>query len=351
MAQPGLGIAASLLAIVIALGFISLFDFPSFAGDVTFYTLCLIPMQVMAVVLWGANPPFVARMAQPAKGLALLALTAAIAAIVFPLALAAAGEGVRPPGPIPAHFVIIAVPTTFFLCIIFGGWPFTGMSKNPVVTGFLTLIAAYLVTYVVFRLFFNYDFLQGAPVYLASAPKGMFMGVMAMVFYVTILAGMFVVIHFDLWPLTTQPGIMKQPVLGVVWLVISIVLAAIAFQIGVSGMGTDPMIFLTRVTVPFIFGTIIVLNMLENSLFARRPQPVKGVMNAAAAMTIGVALALTYGWLAPVITGPLASGSPGYEYEIWLANALLSVTFPFLIFFAAYFGFWPLRRVADPSTP
>jgi uncharacterized membrane protein len=270
-------------------------------------------------------------MAQPAKGLALLALTAAIAAIVFPLALAAAGEGVRPPGPIPAHFVIIAVPTTFFLCIIFGGWPFTGMSKNPVVTGFLTLIAAYLVTYVVFRLFFNYDFLQGAPVYLASAPKGMFMGVMAMVFYVTILAGMFVVIHFDLWPLTTQPGIMKQPVLGVVWLVISIVLAAIAFQIGVSGMGTD---------------TIIVLNMLQNSLFAKMAQPVKGVANVVAAIVVGQVLAQVYGALAPMVTGALPSGPPGYEYEIWLANALLSVTFPFLIFLAAYFGFWPLARPA-----
>ena len=69
MAQPGLGIAASLVAIAISLGFISLFDFPSFAGDVTFFTLCLIPMQVMAVVLWGANPPFLAKMGQPAKGL------------------------------------------------------------------------------------------------------------------------------------------------------------------------------------------------------------------------------------------------------------------------------------------
>ena len=74
MAQPGLGIAASLVAIAVSLGFISLFDFPSFAGDVTFFTLCLIPMQVMAVVLWGANPPFVAKMGQPAKGLFLLAL-------------------------------------------------------------------------------------------------------------------------------------------------------------------------------------------------------------------------------------------------------------------------------------
>ena len=72
VAQPALGIAASLVAMAISLAFISLFDFPSFAGNVTFFTLCLIPMQVMAVVLWGANPPFLAKMGQPAKGLALL---------------------------------------------------------------------------------------------------------------------------------------------------------------------------------------------------------------------------------------------------------------------------------------
>jgi hypothetical protein len=346
VAQPGLGIAGSLVAIAISLGFISLFDFPSFAGVVTFFTLCLIPMQVMAVVLWGANPPFLAKQGQPMKGLLLLVLTIVVAAAVYPLALNAVGEGISPPGPIPAHFAIIAVPTTFYLCIIFGGWPFNTLFKNPAVAGLVTLVAAYAVTYLVFRVFFNYDFLRGAPVYLASAPQGMFMGVMAMVFYVTILAGMFVVIHFDLWPLTTQPAIMKQPVLGVVWLLVSTVLAAIAFQVGVGSMGTDPMIFLTRVTVPFIFGTIIVLNMLQNSLFAKMTQPAKGVANLVAAIVIGQVLAAVYGALAPTLTGTLPSGPPGYEYEIWLANALLSVTFPVLIFIAAYFGFWPLAKSA-----
>jgi hypothetical protein len=344
VAQPALGIVASVVAMALSLGFISLFDFPSFAGNVTFFTLCLIPMQVMAVVLWGANPPFLAKMGQPAKGLTLLLLTVLVAAAVSPIALNVAGEGISPPGPIPAHFVIIAVPTTFFLCIIFGGWPFTAMFKNPVVSGLATLVAAYVINFVVFRVFFDYAFLQGAPVYLQSAPQGMFMGVMALVFYVTMLAGMFVVIHFDLWPLTTMPGVMKQPVLGIVWLLMAIVITAIAFQVGVAGMGTDPMVFLTRVTAPFIFGTIIVLNMLQNSLFATMAQPMKGVANVVAAMVIGVVLANIYGALAPMVTGTLASGPPGYDYEIWLANALLSVTFPMLIFLAAYFGYWPLAK-------
>ena len=48
-----------------------------------------------------------------------------------------------------------------------------------------------------------------------------------------------------------------------------------AMFVGVQVMGTDPMIFLTRVTAPFIFGTIVVLNMLQNSLFAQMAQPRK----------------------------------------------------------------------------
>jgi hypothetical protein len=135
---------------------------------------------------------------------------------------------------------------------------------------------------------------------------------------------------------------MKQPVLGIVWTVIALAGAALAVSVGISGSGADPMAFLTEVTVPFIFGSIIVLNMLQNSLFARMTPPLKGVMNTIAAAAIGLILAHLYKSLIPIVAGPLGSGPPGYESEIWLANALLSVTFPFLVFHAAFFGFWPM---------
>jgi uncharacterized membrane protein YraQ (UPF0718 family) len=137
---------------------------------------------------------------------------------------------------------------------------------------------------------------------------------------------------------------MKQPVLGVVWTAIALIGAALAMSIGVNGGGADPMAFLTGVTVPFIFGSIIVLNMLQNSIFARMTQPLKGVMNTIAAAVVGLILARLYISLIPMVTGPLPSGPPGYETEVWIANALLSVTFPFLIYHAVFFGFWPLVR-------
>lgn len=343
MTQPLLGILATTLVVAASLGYLALFDFPLFVGWVSFVMLCLIPPQIVTAVI-APNPPF-APPAQPARGAVLLAVTVVTGFIIASIAWLLVGEGVSPPGPIPSHYAVIVVPTTFFMVIAFGGWPFTRLSRNMGVAGFLLLVTSYLLTYALFRAFFTYDFLQGAPVYLESAPQGLFNGVTAMVFYVTMLAGMFLLLHFDLWPLATSPGVMKQPVLGIVWTAIAAVVGAAVMAVSTRSLALDPMYVLTRITAPFIFGTIIVLNMLQGSLFATLRQPLKGVANAFTAAVIGVALAQMYGRVDRMIVGiELPSGAPGYEFELWLVNALLSVTFPFLIFYAAYFNFWPLRR-------
>jgi len=347
MRQPLLGAVASVVVMAIALGYIALFDFASFTGSVSFFMLGLIPMQIVTVVLWGANPSFVSTRRQPIKGFVLTLVAVVAAIVVAPIALRLAGEGLRPPGPIPSHFVVVVVPTTFWLAIMFGGWPFTTIIRSPIASGLAVLVAAYAITYAGFRLFFNYDFMQGAPVYFASAPRGMFNAITTLVFDVTALAVMFLVLCFDLWPLNRSGALMKQPVLGIVWSAIAFLGAGLVMWITLGQMRMDPMIVLTRVTAPFIFGSIIVLNMLQNSLFQRMAQPVKGVLNAVAAAVIGVVLANVYGALAPSVAH--ASGAPGYEYEIWLVNALLSVTFPFLVFYAACFGYWPLAKAAPAA--
>jgi hypothetical protein len=342
--QPWLGLVASAIAIVVALAFISLFEFPAFAGPVAFYMLCTIPFQVMAVVIWGANPSFVAKLSQPAKGLVLLVVTLVAGAIIDPIVLRVVGEGISPPGPIPSHFAVIVVPTTFWLAIMWGGWPFNLFGHDVKLAGVLLLVGAYVLTWVIFRVFFDYTFMEGAPVYLASAPHGLFNAVSSLVFYVTALAVMFLVLCFDLWPLTKAPSVMQQPALGLVWTIICAAGAWVVMQVTVSGMGMDPMVVLTRITAPFIFGSILVLNMFQNSLFAKFAQPVKGVLNAVSAAVLGFALFIVYCLVAPYVSGELTSGPPAYDFEIWIANALLSVTFPFLIFLAAYFAYWPLAK-------
>jgi hypothetical protein len=344
--QPVLGVVATLLVIAVSLGFVSLFDFPTFGGWVTYLMICVIPMQIVMAVTWGTNQPrFAAKQRQPIKGLLLTAVSLVTGAIVAAAYLAIAGGNVTPPSPILSHAIIVSVIVTFWGAIIFGAWPFKALFKNDVVAGVTLLVCCYAVNYLLFRLFFDYGFMQGAPVYVASQdPHGMFNALSALVFYVTCLSIMFLVLNFDLWPLTRFPAVMKQPALGIVWTVICLAFGAAAFWIGTGPMQMDVMVFMVTVPIPFIFGSIIVQNMFQNSLISKLPQPAKGVVNSLLVVVIGGVLAQFYRALAPRITGTLHSGPPGYEMEIWLASSLLAVTFPFLIFFAEFFKFWPASR-------
>jgi hypothetical protein len=346
MKQPFLGIAATVLVMAVSLGLISLFDFPTFAGWVSFGLMCLIPMQIVVGVTWGANQPgFAANQRQPLKGLLLLFTTLLVGVVIVPALLMVAGGNIKPPTPMLMHVTIVSVVVTFWGAIIMGGWPFKAMIKNEVAAGLALVAACYVVNYLLFRALFDYGFMQGAPVYAASLdPHGVFNALNILVFDVSFLIGLFMMAAFDLWPLTKFPGVMKQPVLGIVWTLVALAIGGFAFFVGVGILKMDVMAFLVAVPVPYIFGTIVVLNMLQNSLFRNLTQPVKGIANVIAVVVIGSALAQLYRALAPTITGALKPGPPTYDLEIWTASALLAVTFPFLIFFAEFFKFWPLTK-------
>ena len=343
--QPLLGVVATALVIAVAWAFISLFAFPVFTGWVAYFLLCVIPMQIVIAVTWGSNPGFAAAQKQPAKGLLLTVTSLIVGVIVAALCHATIGGGINPPTPMLAMCSIVSVVITFWAAIMWGGWPFTSLIKQPIAAGFTVLVAAYVVNYALFRVFFDYGFMQGAPVYVAAQdPHGLFPAWSALVFYLSCLSAMFLLVNFDLWPLTTVPSVMRQPRLGVAWTLVAIAVGGAAFFVGVVAMGMDPVAFMVRVPVPFIFGTIVVQNMLKGSLFAKQTQPVKGVLNVVAVIVVGQLLSRLYGAMAPTLTGQVNPGPPTYDFEIWLASALLSVTFPFLIFYAEFFQFWPLQK-------
>ncbi|MGC2330362.1 MAG: hypothetical protein WA581_02830 [Candidatus Acidiferrales bacterium] len=353
MKQPMLGIVATLLVMIFSLGFIALFTFPTFATWVGFLMICVIPMQIVISMTWGCkHPRFAAGRTQPTKGILLTLLALVVAAIVAVAHFWIVGGAVNPPVPMLAMCIITSVIITFWLALVWGGWPFHRLIKNPVGAGLALLLAAYIINYLLFRLLFDYGFMRGAPVYVpALDPHGMFNAWNALVFYVTAIAAMFLVLNFDLWPFTKFPALMKQPVLGILWTIVTLVIGSFAYYIGVHVMGTDAVAFMVGVPIPFIFGTIIVLNMMQGWLFARLAQPLKGVLNATASAVIGIVLARIYQALAPVVTGAVRPGPPSYDFEIWLASALLAVTFPFLIFYADFFRMWPLQKDADEPAP
>lgn len=346
--QPAAGIIATLIIMAISLAFISLFQLPTFTGWVAYCIECMIPMQIVIGITWATkHPRFAASQSQPTKGLLLALITVVAGAITGVLFFYTVNGGINPPTPFLMMFTVILVLTTFTASIIWGGWPFMNTIKSPVAAGITMLAACYTANYIIFRVFFNYSFMQGAPVYVASLdPHGLFNAWNAVVYYVTVIAVMFLMLSFDLWPLTKFPSIMKQPVLGMVWSAICLVLGYLAFYIGIHVLNMDVVSFMVHVPVAFIFGTIIVLNMLQGSLFPKIVQPLKGVLNMVAVIVVGALLFELYGALSGRVTGAMKAGPPTYDFELWIASALLGVTFPLLIFHAEFFKLWPLKRTA-----
>jgi len=349
--QPLSGILAAILVMAISLAFISRFDYGMFSGWVAYFLLCIIPMEIVIGVTWGTNfPAFAGSKSQPVKGILLALVALAAGVVVSTVYWFVAGGQVSPPAPMLAQCTISSVAITFWWAIMWGGWPFTSMIKNSLAAGLALLVGCYVLNLILFKIFFDYAFMQGAPVYVASLdPHGMFNAWHVLVFELSALSVLFLMALFDLWPFTNFPGIMKQPVLGIVWTVTALIIGAIAYQIAVNQMGMDPVAWMVKGPVPFIFGTIIMLNMLQNSVFGKFKQPLRGVLNLIAAIIVGQILAQIYLALAPTVTGQVNPGPPAYEQEIWLASALLSVTFPFLVMYADFFKFWPLVRAETPA--
>ena len=84
--------------------------------------------------------------------------------------------------------------------------------------------------------------------------------------------------------------------LGIVWTRLILAIGGAMFYVGTVIFAMDPVIYLVSVPVPFLFGSVVVRNMLENSLFARLAQPARGVLTVLAAVGVGGALSLSSGW-------------------------------------------------------
>jgi hypothetical protein len=363
--QPALGIAATVVVVLLSIGFISLFDWPTFGGWVAYALMCAIPATVVAGVLRVEEHASLRRLRQPLRGGVLLIGTAVVAAVVAVGHVLTVGGGVSPPLPMVNQCIILSVTVTFWMAIVWGGWPFI-LIRSRMVAAVALLTACYAVNYLLFATFFNYEALRTSPLYRRDLdPHGPVDGWSGVAFAVTCVSVMFLMVHFDLWPLTRAQGtgglrdqsrLMKQPVLGLVWTVTIGVVGAGLFRLGTGPLGMAAPDFLVKVPIPFIFGSVIVLNMMRGALFDDYGQPAKGILSAIVAAVAGFLLAAGYTAMAPILTTTLRTGPPAYDAEVWLASALLAVTFPFLAFYEQFFHLWPLaagenldrRQTVDP---
>ena len=163
-----------------------------------------------------------------------------------------------------------------------------------------------------------------------------------MSFSVTTVAIILTLVLFDFWPVAgiSKPGIRILAATAVV-----VLLAALLYYLVVCLAGMDKVRYMSLVPVSYIFGIFLPLSLMQGTLFTKLKQPLKGLALTIFCAIAAVILQKLYLLLGPVVSGPLSAGPEGnYQEELWLASALLGLTFPILVVMTDYFEFWPIKN-------
>ncbi|MDO8608098.1 MAG: hypothetical protein Q7R40_16300 [Phaeospirillum sp.] len=348
--QPVLGIITALVAVCLSLAFAAQFNPAIFGSWVAQVIMSAIPMQIVIGLVWqSAYPGALGRMGQPVKGLAILAMMLAAAMVMTPVILLLVNGGIGMPTPFAIMFTIVSVCSAFWLVAVFQCWPMAVLSKHPGVIGMGVLVLAYVTTYVVFRLGFDFSAMKGAPFYAAALdPRGAFPAWNALSFIVTTVSVIMGLVLLDFWPTATIaaaiPALSRQPLFGLLNAVLVLAIAAAMWTVGVRVMGMDVVDYMVRVPVSGLFGEFIMLVMMQTAPFQTTRQPVKGMLLLALVTVLAVAMYRAYAAAAIVLMGAMPGGAPGYGLDLWIATAMLSVTFPVFVALGDGFAFWPLSR-------
>lgn len=344
--QPWLGLVATAATIVLALLAIAPWPYPILGGVVADITMCAIPFMVVVAGFWkGREPRPFALLGQPWRGLGLLGLAAVVAGLTW-LVLSATFGGGRGDTPFLAFGIILSIVVTFWLEVVWGGWPFA-LLRSRLLAGVGLIVSAYAITGLLLQTL-DFSVFVGQPLYPGMDPSGPVAAWDGLVGGVTCLATIFLMLHFELWPLTRFPRIMRQPVLGPVWSFLLLGIGFTVYLIGTRVMGLSPDAFLVAVPVPFMFGTVVVLTMFQGSLTRRLPGPTGGLASAVLAALVGTGLARLYVFLQPLLTPDVPVSSP-LDQHLWLASALLAVTFPLIAMYHDLFQLWPLATRESSS--
>lgn len=312
----------------------------------TVVLVAMVPAQIVISLVWqSAYPAPLAALPQPLRGLAFCALNALVGGLVALAAWQTVGGGLDVPTPFLIMFLIFAVPVALMLVIALQCWPFAGIARSPGGLGAMLLIGTYGVTTLLFRWCFDFGFLAGAPFYRAALdPQGLFMAWTPLVFSIACVVPLLWLVFFDFWPLTALtarfPTAGRQPVFGLLALAV-VGLVAWALWLAFVGRGMDPVVFMVRICVALNFGCFIVLVLFEGLPMLKLPQPWRGLVLTVMSIVPAVVLPPLYETLA-LGEFALAAGGPAYPLELWLASAMLAVTFPLMVVIGSYFQFWPL---------
>lgn len=347
MLQPMLGLIGLLVSVGLSLLVSVAFDPGTFGSWVAFLIMSVIPAQVIMGLVWQNNyPPALGRLAQPGKGLAILVVLALVGCVTAPLMLKMVGGSVTPPLPFLVIYTILSIVVTFWLVAVFQCWPFSALSKHPAVIGVGTMILAYVLAWVIFRMGFEFSVMEKAPFYMSALdPHGAYPVWSILSYLVSSVAIVMALVLLDFWPFSAlaakNPSLAKQPVFGLIAGLFILLAAALMWTAGVGWAGMDRVVYMVRVPISLIFGDFIMLILFQTAPFQKMLQPAKGLSLIACSAVLAVLTYALYRLVALSLVGDMPSGPPGYGLELWIATAMLSVTFPVIVAYGEGFGFWP----------
>lgn len=353
MTQPALGLLGVVVTIGLSLAISTAFAPDTFGTWVAFIVMCTTPAQIIIGLVWhNSYPGILARLGQPARGLAILAMLAATSCVVAPAVLFLVGGGFGPPTPFVNIYVILTIVATFWLVAVFQCWPAAAVSAHPAVVGVGTLVLAYVVAWGVFRAGFDFGGMAGAPFYDAALdPQGAFPAWQILSYVITTVAVIMALVLLDFWPLSRLvdafPAWGRQPLFGLLVGTTVVLIAGLLWYVGVRVAAMDMVDYMVRVPVSLLFGDFILLTLFQAAASRRLPQPAKGAALIAGSAALAILTHGLYRFTALAAFGALPAGAPAYGLELWIATAMLSITFPIIVAYGEGFACWPFAGTAN----
>lgn len=347
MLQPMLGVLGLLVSVGLSLLVSVAFDPGIFGSWVAFLIMSVIPAQVIMGLVWQNNyPPALRRLSQPVKGLSILMVLVLVGCVTAPLMLKMVGGSVTPPLPFLVIYTILSIVVTFWMVAVFQCWPCSALSKHPAVIGVGTMLLAYALAWVIFRMGFEFSVMEKAPFYLSALdPHGAYPVWSILSYMVSSVAIVMALVLLDFWPFSAMaaknPSLAQQPVFGLIAGLFILVAAGLMWTAGVDWAGLDRVVYMVRVPISLIFGDFILLILFQTAPFQKLAQPAKGLALIGCSAVLAILTYALYRAVVLSLVGDLPSGAPGYALELWIATAMLSVTFPVIVAYGEGFGFWP----------
>jgi hypothetical protein len=363
--QPWRGLFGIVVTLGCAFTITAIFDIQAYNGIFTTFLMSNVPILVILTLGLQVKYPSTEGMPRPWGAFLLTAFVLLMGFLISRALIPFVAGGA--PTPFIQVQAILTVIVTFFLVIAWGMWPFHKMSLAG--KGFLTLILAYIIAWLLLKLF-NFSLLshpdgiipsgvgavpfyaKGGPLapFAAYAPiSGPFTWEAGLTVAFWSLVFLFVFAVLQMWPFHKFPGVMKQPVMGIVLTIVCFILGLIAYAIGVGGLNIAPLMFLLY-GISYLFGVLMFMTMFQMWPGRGIKSPVGGgFLNLILAIIVAI---IAYYGIKAFCVSHFGADAMKHPTDVFtMGNLMLGITFPAWAAFQAMWDFWPLPSTPPPPDP